>query len=1001
MELTNSEMLSDKMRVLDLAASMSGLGTIDWDMVTGKFYYNDEILEMFGYRRDEVAQNLDDLEKFIIPEDYSEFRTAFDAFTRHDSIHEMFTKQLRVIKKDQTLLWVKISGKVAERTADGTPKRIFVGVLNIDRLVRAELDAQAALMESKKYKDQLENEILLANKDLEKMHRTSVAMFDANPYMNIIFNDRFEAVDCNPALIEFFGYPDKETTLKNVRQDLIDGIPIYQPNGEKSVTTEYRLVRAMQNGNETFETTFVFKGRTCPMNIIMKRINYMDSFAIVAYPVDLTDIKKKETELIYQDNMLHAANKVASALMESNPADFIPVLRDCLRMLVKSLNVDMASVWQNCYDEEQGQHYGKMLCEWSGENEPPSKEDYRIYYDPDLTSPTAWEDAFAGPVAENHLLNEVFDQLKNVPGIHDIKSILAVPILSQDGFWGFLGFNDRRHENRKFTHHEENIMRQSGITIAAASMRNQVTESLVAATDAALESSRAKSDFLSRMSHEIRTPLNAIIGMSAIAAKSNDIEKIRYCFDKVDAASRQLLELINDVLDVSKIESGKLELSPTAFDFERMMSDIFNMINVKMEEKNINFVCDFQRIFDRQIICDELRLSQVFINLLSNAAKFTPECGKVSLRVTYQEKDELSAILHVEVEDSGVGISTKKQSRLFRVFEQEDGSVTRQYGGTGLGLAICKSITQMMGGDIWVKSEKGQGSTFIFEVKFSWGESLHNRLPRLSDGQEAVRLLVVDDSPETLVYFSNVLEGFLAVCHTAAGGEEAVEKVRKAEIPYDIIFVDWLMPGLNGLQTIRALKPLLDRNTTLVVISAADRAQIYESLNDVSVTQVLQKPVLPSTLYNTVVSMTDRTQLSGHSGAFSSGPEVPDWRDKRILLVEDIEINREIIESLLEESGVAIETAEDGIEALAAFNEKGEHYHLILMDVQMPHMDGLTATSEIRKIGSSVSRNIPIVAMTANAFKEDIQICLDAGMNAHLAKPIDIEKLFQVLGQYL
>jgi signal transduction histidine kinase/ActR/RegA family two-component response regulator len=405
--------------------------------------------------------------------------------------------------------------------------------------------------------------------------------------------------------------------------------------------------------------------------------------------------------------------------------------------------------------------------------------------------------------------------------------------------------------------------------------RNQKAKEQLAKEEAA---NKAKSAFLATMSHEMRTPMNAIIGMTTIGKNSKDAERKDYALNKIEDAAVHLLSVINDVLDISKIEANKLELAPIEFNFERMLQKIENIINFRMEERCQKFTVNVDKKIPQFVIGDDHRLSQVILNLLSNAVKFSSEQGEIELNVALVgEKDNICEI-RTEVSDNGIGISAEQQAKLFTAFQQADSSISREYGGSGLGLSISKHIVELMGGAIWVESEQGKGSRFIFTVKLE--RSKKNDEPMLDGKSESLGSL-------------------------AAGEEE--EEI-------------------------------------------------------------------------------------GAGGRFAG---------KKLLIAEDVEINREIIMSLLEDTGISIDCAQNGLEAVEILVAAPDKYDAVLMDVQMPKMDGLEATRLIRAMNAQRLATLPIIAMTAHVFKSDIEECLKAGMNDHIGKPIDIDDVVKKLYKYL
>ena len=522
---------------------------------------------------------------------------------------------------------------------------------------------------------------------------------------------------------------------------------------------------------------------------------------------------------------------------------------------------------------------------------------------------------------------------------------------------------------------------------------------LITATQAA---SQAKSDFLSHVSHEIRTPLNAIIGMINIGINTNDIDKMKHCFLRADSASKHLLGIINDVLDMSKIEADKFELSQGEFNFENMLINITNVANVRAEEKQLNFVVNLGDDVPVYIESDELRLSQVITNLLTNAIKFTPEKGTVLLRIKKTDEAGDEASLRIEVADTGIGISKEQQKRLFSAFSQANADISQKFGGTGLGLAISERIVKLMGGNIWVESELGSGAKFIFTIKVK--KLAGEPCAKLSSGirTEDLRILAVDDSAETREYFTHVMQTLNLSCDVAAGGLEALDMIKNAgDMPYNIFFVDWLMPDMNGIELTKIIRKVNGEDSIVIMISVADWNIIEEEAIAAGVKHFISKPLFPSTLINAINICID-TELNGLiEDKKSTANRRYNFNNHTLLIAEDIEINREIMSAILEETNVSIDYAENGEIAVSMFSKNPDRYSLILMDINMPEMNGYDATRAIRALNFEKAKGIPIIAMTANVFKEDVGKCLASGMNDHTGKPINTDVLFGLLNKHL
>ena len=579
-----------------------------------------------------------------------------------------------------------------------------------------------------------------------------------------------------------------------------------------------------------------------------------------------------------------------------------------------------------------------------------------------------------------------------IPTVYEKGSLqIDMPIIRSDNetrVFSFTLFTTTSHNDR------------IGIIGWDVTKNYELQQELIGAKELAEQSNQAKSTFLSRMSHEMRTPMNAIIGMATIAQASGEKERMEYCLTKINDASIHLLGVINDILDMSKIEAGKFELSYSEFDLEKMLLRITSVMNFRIDEKQQNFVVRLDRTLPKRIFSDEQRLAQVITNLLSNAVKFTPENGNITLSVqdiTPKTVDHsLQSTLRITVTDTGIGISKEQQKRLFTSFEQADGSIARKFGGTGLGLAISKNIIDLIGGKIWIESEEGKGSSFIFEVTVEVRQA-EKEEPYPIDWNK-LRVLAVDDSPDILEYFKYFAETIHINCTTALSGEQAC-RILESNEPFDIIFVDWKMPGMNGIELTKKIKQHYKHKVVVIMISATEWTTIEDDARQAGVDGFIPKPLFPSVLVNCIndnLTM-QKSTLSAPQSQSIDGI----FAGLQILLVEDVEINQEIVIALLEETGAVISCADNGVLAVKMFEAAPALYNIILMDISMPEMDGFEATRRIRSLDCPESETIPIIAMTANVFREDIEKCLESGMNDHLGKPINIEELIAKLKQYL
>jgi CheY-like chemotaxis protein len=431
-----------------------------------------------------------------------------------------------------------------------------------------------------------------------------------------------------------------------------------------------------------------------------------------------------------------------------------------------------------------------------------------------------------------------------------------------------------------------------------------------------------------------------------------------------------------------------------------MLRRVVNVVNFRVDEKKQKFSVHIDRAIPKTVVGDDQRFAQVVANLLGNAVKFTPIGGEVVLAARLAGETDGVCTVQVSVTDTGIGISAEQQAKLFQSFEQAESSTTRKYGGTGLGLAISKNIVEMMGGTIGVRSEVGKGSTFSFTANVKRGATGRDGLLADDVNLSNVRILVVDDDPEILSYSLDIMHGFGLSCDTASGWEEALALVEKNG-QYHIYFVDWKMPGMDGIGLAHELKArqAVGTNSVVIMISAAEWCTVAEEAKRAGVDKFLSKPLFPSAIAEIINECLgiDKRQAEKSHAANVAGI----FAGRRVLLAEDVEINREIVLSLLEPTRLAIDCAENGEEAVRKFREAPDSYDMIFMDVQMPQVDGYDATRRIRALDAEAAKKIPIVAMTANVFREDIERCLEAGMNSHVGKPLDFNEVLEKLNMYL
>ena len=570
-------------------------------------------------------------------------------------------------------------------------------------------------------------------------------------------------------------------------------------------------------------------------------------------------------------------------------------------------------------------------------------------------------------------------------------------------------------ENFRYVHPLTGEPRDLRLTVYSVLDSKNVSQTILSLTDEtddvrmqkkledALASARsanmAKSQFLSNMSHDIRTPMNAIVGMNAIAAANlQDQAKVKSCLEKITVSSKHLLSLINDVLDMSRIESGKIVLSEEDFGLSDLLHNLVTIVQPQAKAQQLALEVSIKNIRHEAVVGDMLRINQLLLNIIGNAIKFTPAGGTVSLEIS-ERKPRYHGYGTYEfvVSDTGVGMTPAFMERIFEPFERASDTTTSKIEGTGLGMAITKSIVDMMNGDIKVESKEGEGSKFAVTLylKLQDREEQDFSIERL----QALRALVVDDDRDVCENTVQILNEIGMQSEWVLSGREAVDKAVEAhqsEEDYHTIIIDWKMPEMDGLETTRQIRRQVGREVPIIILTAYDWGEIEEEAKAAGVSAFVAKPLLKSRLYHVL------RDLEQESGYIPEAAEAVDFHGKRVLLAEDNALNAEIAEEFIRMTGASVEWVTDGkaaVDRMAAAEEGA--YDLIFMDIQMPNMDGYQAARAIRALERRDAQAIPIVAMTANAFTEDVRRAKEAGMNEHIAKPLDIKQLNLVMKNWL
>ena len=611
--------------------------------------------------------------------------------------------------------------------------------------------------------------------------------------------------------------------------------------------------------------------------------------------------------------------------------------------------------------------------------------------------------------AENHVAEEYREGFLKFIDIDNIRNALAESRLITHRYlvrYGDIEYYEmlRMAGVRLVENRDDGIVHSVGVgfTIIDKEMREEMArnEILSEALASAEQANKAKTAFLSNMSHEIRTPMNAIIGLDSIALNDPETpEKTKGYLSKIGDSADHLLSLINDILDMSRIESGRMIIKNEEFSFPQLLESINTMFSGQCQDKGIDYQCHISSDVDDYYIGDGLKIRQVLINVIGNAVKFTDK-GSVNLDVKRTASYDGKSTLLFEIADTGIGISDEFLPHLFDTFAQEDESTTRKYGSSGLGMAITKNIVEMMNGEIKVESKKGEGTTFFISVTLTDVDKDDDRRSDVEITPEQISVLIIDDDKVACDHAAIVLEKAGISAEVATSGAEAIEMVKlkhARRTPYNLILVDLKMPEMDGVETTRRIREIVGNESAIIILTAYKWDDVLEDALQAGVDSFIPKPIFANVVIEEFKTAFKKKTMQGRSE-----DEKIDLAGKKILLAEDMQVNSEIMVMVLEMKDMKVEIAENGRIALDKF-ESSEigFYDAILMDVRMPEMDGLEATRRIRALEREDAKKVPIIALTANAFDEDVQRSLQVGMNAHLSKPVEPERLYQTLEEFI
>lgn len=910
---------------------------INDDLFTSR-WISHSLCQMLGYAGEEEFEQKTGncCQSFILPDDFDYVKHRVgEELRRGDS----FYLEYRVQRKDGSIIWVAEMGK---KVYEHEEEVLYGFITDITERKRDELKVEKARREVERKANFLTH--------LYNSVPCGILQFTTDPSHRL--------VSVNREAWEFYGFSSEEEYRRKIDtpfQMVLERDRDWVREMAESLTLAEEVVTYTRQSEKK-------DGQPVWISVSMGRIVNADGLEVIqAVFTDITDIKRieaqRERESLIENQSLRAAICTAYPLiMRINlTTDYY----DCFVKEQDSFNIDRSG----SYDE---------LIRFGGEMIYPAfREEYL-------------------KMLSRETIREIFDA-----GEREIY--LEYRQMDQDGIYHWISSHMIYVDNP--VNGDRIAIRMLKVMDSQRAETARQEQLLRDALSAAKAANNAKSDFLSRMSHDIRTPMNAIIGMSTIGKlKYREPVRVKDCFEKIDTSSRYLLSLLNDILDMSKIETGKMNLSKEPFDFIEMIAEINSIIYPQSLERGIEYEIRHRDPLERFYIGDCLRLKQILMNLLSNALKFTPSGGKIEIDIGEAKRINGFAVLRISVSDTGIGIGEDFLEKLYQPFEQESPDSARNKIGSGLGLSIVYNLVNLMGGNINATSKKGKGSCFTINLPFglTYDEEEKERERKTRELLNEMKVLIADDDEYIGEQAAEILSGIGAGTIFVNSGVRAVEEVKKAQTAgwsFDVAMIDWRMPEMDGIETTRRIRGITGPGTMIIIISAYDWSSIETEARAAGADYFISKPLFRSSVYETFTKLSAGCTVGLKQQAIEKG-----FLGKKLLLVEDNELNLEIAKSLLELHGLCIVTAADGHEAVETFKKSPEgSFFAILMDIRMPVMDGLKATRAIRSLDRSDAANVPILAMTANAFEEDRTQAMAAGMNGYLVKPLDLSVLLSAL----